>query len=30
VTDLLERVARGEREELRREKLAELRDSLES
>jgi DNA-binding response OmpR family regulator len=29
VTDLLERVARGERDELRREKLAELRDSLE-
>jgi DNA-binding response OmpR family regulator len=29
VTDLLERVARGEGEELRREKLAELRDSLD-
>ena len=29
VTDLLERVARGERDELRREKLAELRDSLD-
>src|SRR5215210_3983883 len=29
VTDLLERVARGEREELRREKLAELRESLD-
>ena len=29
VTDLLERVARGEREELRREKLAELRASLD-
>jgi len=27
VTDLLERVARGESEELRREKLAELRDT---
>jgi DNA-binding response OmpR family regulator len=29
VTDLLERVARGEREELRRERLASLRASLE-
>jgi DNA-binding response OmpR family regulator len=29
VRDLLERVARGEREELRREKLAELRESME-
>src|SRR5829696_5238192 len=29
VTDLLDRVARGEREELRREKLAELRESLD-
>jgi len=27
--DLLERVARGEREELRREKLSELRESME-
>jgi two-component system alkaline phosphatase synthesis response regulator PhoP len=29
VRDLLERVARGEREELRREKLSELRESME-
>jgi DNA-binding response OmpR family regulator len=29
VTDLLERVARGEREELRREKLDALRDALD-
>jgi DNA-binding response OmpR family regulator len=29
VTDLLERVARGERDELRREKLAELRQALD-
>jgi two-component system alkaline phosphatase synthesis response regulator PhoP len=29
VRDLLERVARGEREELRREKLSELRESLD-
>jgi DNA-binding response OmpR family regulator len=29
VRDLLERVARGEREELRREKLTELRESLD-
>jgi DNA-binding response OmpR family regulator len=29
VNDLLERVARGEREELRREKIAELRQTLE-
>src|SRR5436190_17343121 len=28
VRDLLERVARGERDELRREKLSELRDSM--
>lgn len=28
VRDLLERVARGERDEVRREKLAELRDSM--
>src|ERR1700744_6097989 len=30
VRDLLERVARGEREELRSEKLSELRESLDS
>jgi DNA-binding response OmpR family regulator len=30
VRDLLERVAHGEREELRREKLTELRESLDS
>jgi DNA-binding response OmpR family regulator len=29
VRDLLERVARGERDELRREKLSELRESME-